>query len=115
MNQKWIAKKQGTATDKFVEVGTGDKEKIVAGITIDGHFTPLFEIVSKLGASLVGEVLYPGKTYLIQDEFYRQGGFSVTLGANLALLKGREEGDLQALVTEAGEWMAQWFKAIRLW
>lgn len=40
---------------------------------------------------MVGEVIFLGKSYVIQDEFLRQGVFSIKatpIGANLVLLEG---------------------------
>ncbi|MCH84931.1 DUF4283 domain protein [Trifolium medium] len=47
-----------------------------------------------------------------------QGYFGVKitpLGANLVLLEEQEEGEIKALMEDAGGWLEQWFKEIRSW
>lgn len=53
---------------------------------------------------MVGVLKDPGRSYLIQEKFSRQGVFSVKatlLGANLILLEGSEDGDVSGFVEEA--------------
>ncbi|MCI08394.1 hypothetical protein A2U01_0029471, partial [Trifolium medium] len=71
-----------------------------------------------LQKSYVGEVVHPGMSYNIQDEFHRQGYFGIKitpLGANLVLLEEQEEGEVRALIEDAKSWMEQWFREIRPW
>ncbi|MCI61157.1 hypothetical protein A2U01_0082414, partial [Trifolium medium] len=52
----------------------------------------------------VGVVKKSGMSYNIQEIFHSQGYFGdkvTPLGANLVLLEGREEGEVQALLEEA--------------
>ncbi|MCH92049.1 hypothetical protein A2U01_0012981, partial [Trifolium medium] len=47
-----------------------------------------------------------------------QGYFGVKvtpLGSHLALLEDQEEGEVQALMEDAKEWLDQWFREIRPW
>ncbi|MCI00190.1 DUF4283 domain protein, partial [Trifolium medium] len=47
-----------------------------------------------------------------------QGYFGVKvtpLGSNLTLLEGQEEGEVEALLEDAKEWLDQWFREIRPW
>jgi hypothetical protein len=75
-------------------------------------------VMDRYQKAFVGEVLQPGMTYNIQNAFHRQGYFGVKvtpLGANLTLLEGQEEGEVQALIDDAKTWLDQWFKNIRPW
>jgi hypothetical protein len=68
--------------------------------------------------AFVGVVVNPGMTYNIQNAFHSQGYFGVKvtpLGSNLALLEGQEEGEVEALMVDAKDWLEQWFKEIRPW
>jgi hypothetical protein len=68
--------------------------------------------------AFVGVASNPGSTYNIQEAFHAQGYFGVKitpLGANLALLEGQEEGEVEALMVDAKDWLDQWFKEIRPW
>lgn len=40
-----------------------------AGSSVDIHFNPSTEVVTKLRTSMVGELLFPGKAYFFEDEF----------------------------------------------
>jgi hypothetical protein len=74
--------------------------------------------VSRLQKAFIGEVIQPGMSYNIQNAFHRQGYFGVKvtpLGANLTLLEGQGEGEVQALRDDAKGWMEQWFKDICPW
>jgi hypothetical protein len=74
--------------------------------------------MEKLQKAFVGEVSQPGMSYNIQNAFHRQGYFGVKvtpLGANLVLLEGQEDGEVQALMDDAKGWLDQWFKQIRPW
>lgn len=74
------------------------------------HFSSSDEVMSKLNN------VFSGKTYVLQDEFSRQGVFLVKvtpLGANLALLEGREDEAFQRFIEEAKDWLYQWFEEIR--
>jgi hypothetical protein len=76
------------------------------------------EVVDRFKKAFVGEVIQPGMSYNIQNAFHRQGYFGVKitpLGANLTLLEGQEEGEVQALLDDAKGWLDQWFKDIRPW
>ncbi|PNX66430.1 hypothetical protein L195_g055089 [Trifolium pratense] len=71
-----------------------------------------------LQKAFVGEVAKPGMTYNIQNAFHSQGYFGVKvtpLGSNLALLQGQEDGEVQALLEDAKDWLNQWFREIRPW
>lgn len=66
----------------------------------------------------MGVVRTPGKSYNIQEEFIQQGYFSVRatpLGSNLVLLESLEEGEMEALIQDAADWLGNWFKNIRKW
>jgi hypothetical protein len=68
--------------------------------------------------AFVGVVANPGTTYNIQNAFHMQGYFGVKitpLGSNLSLLEGQEEGEVEALMEDAKDWLDQWFKEIRPW
>jgi hypothetical protein len=68
--------------------------------------------------SFVGLVAQPGMSYNIQEAFHREGYFGVKitpLGSNLTLLEGQEEGEVEALMEDAKEWLEQWFTEIRPW
>jgi hypothetical protein len=72
----------------------------------------------RLQKAFVGVVVNPGMTYNIQNAFHSQGYFRVKvtpLGSTLALLEGQEEGEVEALLEDAKEWLEQWFKEIRPW
>jgi hypothetical protein len=74
--------------------------------------------VQRLKKCFIGEVIHPGSSYNIQNAFHSQGYFGVKvtrLGSNLTLLEGQEEGEVQALMDDAKEWMDKWFKEIRSW
>ncbi|GAU23839.1 hypothetical protein TSUD_380010 [Trifolium subterraneum] len=74
--------------------------------------------MARLKNAFVGVVENPGMTYNIQNAFHSQGYFSVKvtpLGSNLTLLEGQEEGEVQALMDDANEWLNQWFRVIRPW
>lgn len=68
---------------------------------------------------MVGEALYPGKSFFIQDEFIRQGVFSIKatpMGANLVLLERvKDEDDFKGFMEEANKWLLQWFRWVRPW
>jgi hypothetical protein len=68
--------------------------------------------------AFVGVAVNPGMTYNIQNAFHSQGYFGVKvtpLGSNLALLEGQEDGEVEALMADAKDWLEQWFKEIRPW
>ncbi|KAK2369434.1 hypothetical protein QL285_082569 [Trifolium repens] len=68
--------------------------------------------------AFVGVVANPGTTYNIQNAFHMQGYFGVKitpLGSNLSLLEGQEEGEVEALMEDAKDWLDQWFKEIHPW
>jgi hypothetical protein len=82
------------------------------------YFEAAKEDMSRLKKAFIGEVIQPGMSYNIQNAFHRQAYFGVKvtpLGANLTLLEGQEEGEVQALRDDAKGWMEQWFKDIRPW
>jgi hypothetical protein len=57
-------------------------------------------------------------SYNIQNAFHTQGYFGVKvtpLGSNLTLLEGQEEGEVEALLEDAKEWLDHWFTTIRPW
>lgn len=56
----------------------------------------------------VGRVSHPRNTYNIQERFYMQGVFNVKatlMGANLVLLSSDLEKEVEALVTDAKDWL----------
>jgi hypothetical protein len=68
--------------------------------------------------TFVGVAANSGMTYNIQNAFHSQGYFGVKvthLGANLSLLEGQEEGEVEALMKDAKDWLEQWFTEIRPW
>ncbi|MCI10585.1 hypothetical protein A2U01_0031678, partial [Trifolium medium] len=72
----------------------------------------------RLQKAFIGVVEYPGMTYNIQNAFHAQGYFGVKatpLGYNLTLLEGHEDGDIEALMDDAKDWLNQWFREIRPW
>jgi hypothetical protein len=74
--------------------------------------------IDKYAKAFVGVAANPGMTYNIQNAFHAQGYFGVKvtpLGSNLALLEGQEEGEVEALMEDAKDWLVQWFKEIRPW
>lgn len=77
------------------------------------------DTMARLRKAMVGEVVWPGKSYAIQDEFAMQGVFSIKatpLGANWVLLEGaKDEEDFMEFVEEAKDWLFQWFRWIRPW
>ncbi|MCI03917.1 DUF4283 domain protein, partial [Trifolium medium] len=76
------------------------------------------EDMLRMKKAFIGVVVNPGMTYNIQNAFHTQGYFGVKvtpLGSNLTLLEGQEEGEVQALLEDAKDWLDQWFKEIRPW
>ncbi|GAU42921.1 hypothetical protein TSUD_283440 [Trifolium subterraneum] len=74
--------------------------------------------MARLKKAFVGEVVNPGMTYNIQNAFHSQGYFGVKvtpLGSSLTLLEGQEDGEIQALLEDAQEWLNQWFREICPW
>ncbi|MCH80280.1 hypothetical protein A2U01_0001046 [Trifolium medium] len=74
------------------------------------------EELLRLEKAFVGIVEHPGMTYNIQNVFHSQGYFGVKvtpLGSHLALLEGQEDGEVQALMEDAKDWLDQWFREIR--
>ncbi|MCH85835.1 hypothetical protein A2U01_0006687, partial [Trifolium medium] len=72
----------------------------------------------RLQKAFIGVVAHPGMSYNIQNAFHSQGYFGVKvtpLGSNLTLLEGQEDGEVQALMEDAKDWLDQWFKEIRPW
>jgi hypothetical protein len=72
----------------------------------------------RLQKAYIGVVAQPGMSYNIQEAFHMQGYFGVKitpLGSTLTLLEGQEEGEVQALMEDAKEWLDQWFVEIRPW
>ncbi|MCI36391.1 hypothetical protein A2U01_0057614, partial [Trifolium medium] len=67
-------------------------------------------VLVRLKKAFVGVAEHPGMTYNIQNAFHSQGYFGVKvtpLGSNLTLLEGQEEGEVEALMTDAREWLNQ--------
>ncbi|GAU10269.1 hypothetical protein TSUD_423290, partial [Trifolium subterraneum] len=74
--------------------------------------------MSRLEKVFIGVVVNPGMTYNIQNYFHTQGYFGVKvtpLGSNLVLLEGHAEGEVQALLDDAKDWLYQLFTEIRPW
>ncbi|PNX60582.1 hypothetical protein L195_g052003, partial [Trifolium pratense] len=72
----------------------------------------------RLQKAFIGVVVHTGMTYNIQNAFHAQGYFGVKatpLGSNLILLEGQEDGEMEALMEDAKDWLDQWFKEIRPW
>ncbi|GKV09907.1 hypothetical protein SLEP1_g21340 [Rubroshorea leprosula] len=54
----------------------------------------------------------------IQEKFYMEGYFSISLkpmGGKLVLLQCVDKEELEDLVTNAGDWLGQWFDEVRPW
>lgn len=82
------------------------------------QFTVKNEQLQRLGKAYVGKVCHPGTTYCMQQEFHRQGIFTIKaipMGANLVLLESDEEGEVNALINDGKEWLLQWFEEVRSW
>lgn len=82
------------------------------------HYTVEEEELQKLSSAYVGELWTPGLSYRIQEECIQQGYFSVRatpLGTNLVLLESLEEGEMEALLEDAQEWLSTWFLEIKGW
>jgi hypothetical protein len=76
------------------------------------------EDLERYQKAFVGKVAQSGMSYNIQESFHREGYFGVKvtpLGSNLTLLEGQEEGEVEALLEDAKEWLDQWFTTIRPW
>jgi hypothetical protein len=68
--------------------------------------------------AFIGIVAQSGMSYNIQEAFHREGYFGVKiipLGSNLTLLEEQEEGEVEALMEDAKDWLDQWFTEIRPW
>jgi hypothetical protein len=76
------------------------------------------EDMDRLHKAFVGDVAQSGMSYNIQEAFHMQGYFGVKvtpMGSKLVLLEGQEEGEVEALMDDAKEWLDQWFSEIRPW
>lgn len=65
--------------------------------------------LKRLENAYIGVVENPIMTYKIQEEFIHQGYFSIratTMGSNLVLLESLEEGEMEALIEGAQDWLA---------
>ncbi|GKV40774.1 hypothetical protein SLEP1_g48377 [Rubroshorea leprosula] len=54
----------------------------------------------------------------LQEKFYMEGYFSLSLkpmGGKLVLMQCQDKEELQYLVENAGDWLAQWFDEVRPW
>jgi hypothetical protein len=74
--------------------------------------------LERFSKAFVGVAATPGTTYNIQNAFHSQGYFGVKitpLGSNLALLEGQEDGEVEALLEDAKDWLDQWFTEVRPW
>lgn len=74
--------------------------------------------IKKYEKPYIGVVEKPVMSYIIQEEFIQQGYFSVratALGSNLVHLESLEEGEMEALIERAREWLATWFLDVRKW
>jgi AAA+ ATPase superfamily predicted ATPase len=74
--------------------------------------------VKRFEKAFVGVAANPGTTYNIQNAFHAQGYFGVKItliGSNLSLLEGQEDGEVEALMEDANEWLEEWFKEICRW
>jgi hypothetical protein len=95
------------------------------GLKVDGNQSRVafeFEVgdkeLERFNKAFVGVTAEAGMSYNIQNAFHAQGYFGVKvtpLGSNLTLLEGQEDGEVEALLEDASEWMEQWFKEIRPW
>lgn len=99
---------------------TGERKLRNAGHKPYAHlsFEVEEEIVQKLNKAFVGQVSRPRITYSIQDEFHKEGYFTIKatpLGANRVLLEAEDEGEIPALINDASEWLLNWFDEIRPW
>jgi hypothetical protein len=76
------------------------------------------EDLKRYQKAFIGKVAQSGMTYNIQEAFHREGYFGVKvtpLGSNLTLLEGQDEGEVEALMEDAKDWLDQWFSSIRPW
>lgn len=77
------------------------------------------EDMKRLSKAMVGVVIHPGQSYLIQEHFAMQGVSTILvtpLGANMVLLEGSvDDEDFQGYIEEAKGWLQQWFKEIKPW
>jgi hypothetical protein len=74
--------------------------------------------VKRFEKAFVGVAANPGTTYNIQNALHAQGYFGVKItliGSNLSLLEGQEDGEVEALMEDANEWLEEWFKEICRW
>ncbi|XP_028215124.1 uncharacterized protein LOC114397228 [Glycine soja] len=75
------------------------------------------EDMKRLSIAMVGVVIHPGQSYLIQEHFAMQGVSTILvtpLGANMVLLEGSvDDEDFQGYIEEAKGWLQQWFKEIK--
>lgn len=74
--------------------------------------------VKRYENAYIGVVEKPGMSYNIKEEFIQQWYFSVratALGSNLVLLENLEEGEMEALIEGAQDWLATWFSYVRKW
>ncbi|KAI5411791.1 hypothetical protein KIW84_056745 [Lathyrus oleraceus] len=76
------------------------------------------DVLSRFNKAYVGVVENVGIMYNIQDIFDIEDYFGIKttpLGANLCLLKSREAGELEDLVSIGASWLEKWFKEARKW
>lgn len=117
----WVEKVANNVNNSNLQGGGGYKEAVLRGGGNEHvySFDVGDDIMNQYAKAMVGEVHWPGKSYSIQDEFIRQGVFSIkatTMGANLVLLEGhKDDEDFMGFVEEAKDWLFQWFKWIRPW
>ncbi|PNX93753.1 hypothetical protein L195_g016912 [Trifolium pratense] len=92
--------------------GSGGQKRVVVSYEAEK------EDMLRLKKAFIGVVINPGMSYNIQNAFHTEGYFGIKvtpLGSNLTLLEGQEEGEVQALLVDAKDWLDQWFREIRPW
>jgi hypothetical protein len=96
----------------YAQVAQSGHQKVVLSYEVEKS------VMGNYLKAFIGVAANPGTTYNIQEAFHSQGYFGVKvtpLGSNLALLEGQEEGEVEALMVDAKDWLDQWFKEIRPW
>lgn len=102
----WVEKVVNNTNNQTHQGGGVYKDALLrgGGNKHDISFAVGDDIMNQYSKAMVGEVHWPGKSYSIQDEFVRQGVFSIkatAMGANLVLLEGlEEEEDFKGFVEE---------------
>ncbi|XP_058775318.1 uncharacterized protein LOC131649579 [Vicia villosa] len=102
----------------FADIVSEGKKEVVPGEVTSFTFSSDHEIRNRWKKAYIGEVLFSGESYNIQNHLEVEGFFSIKvhpLGANLCLLEEMDEGVIQELILEQGSLWKRWFKMIRPW